>query len=88
MAPDNGFGPAPVADRPAFASHLAFEVQNLDDVIASLGQHNIVIKFGPLARGDGMMQLFVHDPDGYLLEFYSWVEGSEANAPQREAIPS
>lgn len=81
-----GFGPAPVDDRPAFATHLAFQVKDFEATAASMRNHGIEIKVGPLARGDGMMQLFVHDPDCYLLEFYSWVEGSEVGAVIRDAI--
>ena len=81
-----GFGDAVDATRPAFATHLAFEVPDFDEVLATLDQHGYEIKFGPIGRGDGMMQLFIHDPDGYLLEFYSWVEGSEIEAPERGPI--
>ena len=83
-----GFGEAVKAARPAFAAHLAFNVPDFDEVIATLAQYGYEIKFGPIARGDGMMQLFIHDPDGYLLEFYSWVKGSELNTQERGPLES
>ena len=75
-----GFPDAGEAVRTGFATHLAFEVPDFDAVVARLAQYNIEIKGGPLKRGDGVMQLYIHDPDGYLLEFYAWVAGSDANA--------
>lgn len=81
-----GFPDPGVKDRPAYAAHLAFEVQDFDEMVATLEQHGIAIHAGPLARGDGMMQVFIHDPDGYLLEFYGWVGGSEIGAPERGVI--
>ena len=81
-----GFGDAAPAGRPAFATHLAFEVPDFDEVITTLARHGYEIKFGPIGRGDGVMQLFIHDPDGYLLEFYSWIKGSEIDAPERASI--
>lgn len=81
-----GFGGTEIPGRPAFATHLAFEVQDFAEIVASMNQHGVKIKAGPLARGDGMVQIFVNDPDGYLLEFFGWVEGSNASAPEREAI--
>ncbi len=84
--PAPGFGDVEIPDRPAYATHLAVVVDDFDTLLAILDEHNIEIKFGPLARGDGMMQVFIHDPDGYLLEVNCWKEGSEVDAPERSAI--
>lgn len=82
----HGFPDAEIAERPAFAAHVAFEVLDLDEMLVTLEQHGIEIKAGPLARGDGMVQIFIHDFDNYLLEFYCWVDGSEIGAPERRRI--
>ena len=26
----------------------------------------------PRPRGDGVMQLYIRDPDGYVIEFFAW----------------
>lgn len=81
-----GFPDAGKAVRTGLATHLAFEVPDLDQVIARLNQHGVEIKGGPMARGDGVMQVYLHDPDGYMVEFFCWAEGSEIDAPTREAV--
>ncbi len=52
------------------ASHIAFEVDDLEVAQAHLRSHNIVIVGGPRPRGDGVQQLYVLDPDGYVVEFF------------------
>jgi catechol 2,3-dioxygenase-like lactoylglutathione lyase family enzyme len=51
-------------------THLAFEVDNLEDALQCLKTHNIEIVGGPSPRGDGVMQLYVCDPDGYIVELF------------------
>ncbi|GAC1432892.1 MAG: VOC family protein [Ktedonobacteraceae bacterium] len=51
-------------------THLAFEVDNLEVAQKHLRSHNIEIVGGPRPRGDGVMQLYVLDPDGYVIEFF------------------
>jgi len=48
--------------------HICFEVDDLEAMAARFraAGHNIDIKRG---RTDGILQFFVHDPDGTLLEF-------------------
>jgi catechol 2,3-dioxygenase-like lactoylglutathione lyase family enzyme len=76
--------PGPGAQR-GLATHIAFEVDDLAAMQARLKTHGVEI-IGPLQRGDGVLQLYVFDPDSYMLEFFQWVAGSEANAPSREAM--
>jgi catechol 2,3-dioxygenase-like lactoylglutathione lyase family enzyme len=52
-------------------AHAAFEVADLDEAIAHLKAQNIEIAGGPRPRGDGVMQIFICDPDGYIIEFFS-----------------
>ncbi len=52
------------------ATHLAFEVDDLKATQEHLHSHNIEIVGGPRPRGDGVEQLYVLDPDGYVIEFF------------------
>jgi len=83
-----GFLDAGSAVRTGLATHIAFEVPDLNTVKARLEQYGIEIKGGPMPRGDGVMQLYLHDPDGYMLEFFQWVEGREIGAPDRNIVTS
>ncbi len=58
------------AGRTGLATHIAFEVTDLDEFRARLDGHGIGLLGGPLPRGDGVEQLWIQDPDGYLLEFF------------------
>ena len=81
-----GFPDAGAAVSTGLATHLAFEVLDLTVVKARLEQYGVEIKGGPMPRGDGVMQLYLHDPDGYTLEFFQWVDGSEVGAPERTIV--
>ncbi len=52
------------------ATHLAFEVDDLEATQQHLRLHNIEIVGGPRPRGDGVQQLYVLDPDGYVIAFF------------------
>lgn len=53
-------------------SHFAFEVDDLEATIQHLKSHNVEILGGPRPRGDGVQQMYVCDPDGYIVEFFVW----------------
>src|SRR5207244_10368940 len=53
-------------------SHPAFEVENLEATIQHLGALNVEIVGGPRPRGDGVQQIFICDPDGYMIELFIW----------------
>lgn len=53
-------------------SHAAFEVENLEATIQHLGTLNVEIMGGPRPRGDGVQQIFICDPDGYMIELFVW----------------
>jgi catechol 2,3-dioxygenase-like lactoylglutathione lyase family enzyme len=53
-------------------SHPAFEVENLEATIQHLGALNVEIVGGPRPRGDGVQQIFICDPDGYMIELFVW----------------
>ena len=48
--------------------HLAFNVADFDLTLELLDQHGIAITAGPKQRPDGTAQVYVRDPDGYLIE--------------------
>ena len=48
--------------------HLAFQVQNLDDTIASLKQKGVTITDGPTKTSSGSQFIFIDAPDGYEVE--------------------
>ncbi len=54
------------------ATHLAFEVDDLQETVAYLNDKDVQIVGGPRPRGDGVMQLYVCDPDGYVVELFAW----------------
>ena len=48
--------------------HLAFQVENLDDTIASLNSEGIKITDGPTQSSSGSRFIFIDAPDGYEVE--------------------
>ena len=53
-------------------THFAFEVTDLEDTRQYLQNRGILIVGGPRPRGDGVMQMYIRDPDGYIIEFFVW----------------
>lgn len=48
--------------------HLAFQVENLDDTIASLNKKGIRVTDGPTNTSSGSRFIFIDAPDGYEVE--------------------
>ena len=55
-----------------YGAHIAFEVANLEEARRHLQAHNVEIVGGPRPRGDGVLQMYVCDPDGYIVELFVW----------------
>lgn len=53
-------------------AHVAFEVDNLEEAIRHLHAYDVEIVGGPRPRGDGVQQMYVCDPDGYIIELFVW----------------
>jgi catechol 2,3-dioxygenase-like lactoylglutathione lyase family enzyme len=53
-------------------THLAFEVDDLAAAMQHLGDQGVPIVGGPQPRGDGVEQLYICDPDGYVIEIFAW----------------
>ncbi|MEO1440120.1 MAG: VOC family protein [Chloroflexota bacterium] len=79
-----GFEDPGDALKTGLATHLAFEIDDLEALVERLNAHNIEIKGGPMKRGDGAMQMYLRDPDGYTIEFFQWVGEEAAGGPPRE----
>ena len=54
------------------ATHLAFEVDDLDAAMQHLHARGVEIVGGPRPRGDGVQQMYICDPDGYVIELFAW----------------
>lgn len=52
------------------ATHIAFAVDDLEGELARLARLGIEPTAGPLRRGDGVVQAYVRDPDGYIVELF------------------
>jgi lactoylglutathione lyase len=48
--------------------HLAFQVENLDDSIASLNAKGVKVTDGPTQTSSGSRFIFIDAPDGYEIE--------------------
>jgi len=48
--------------------HLAFQVESLDDTIASLNKQGVRVTDGPTTTSSGSRFIFIDAPDGYEVE--------------------
>jgi catechol 2,3-dioxygenase-like lactoylglutathione lyase family enzyme len=70
------------------STHLAFEVDDLDKACGRLERAGVPLIGGPMPRGDGVVQVFFRDPDGYVLELFQWTAEDQSDAPERSPIRS
>jgi catechol 2,3-dioxygenase-like lactoylglutathione lyase family enzyme len=80
-----GFGEAGEGARTGLAHHLGFEVDDVGAIEARLREYGAQIVSGPMKRGDGIVQLYAHDPDGNFLEFFA--RDSASTLPEAERAP-
>src|SRR6266496_5940451 len=52
-------------------SHVAFEVDDLNEAQRHLNTYHIEIVCGPRPRLKGGEQLYICDPDGYVIELFT-----------------
>jgi catechol 2,3-dioxygenase-like lactoylglutathione lyase family enzyme len=52
--------------------HFAFEISDVDEALTELAKCNIPIADGPQQRPDGVKQVYICDPDGHLVELFSF----------------
>jgi glyoxylase I family protein len=70
------------------SSHIALEVEDLAESCVRLEENDVPLVGGPMARGDGVTQVFFLDPDGYVLELFQWTGEDQSNAPERAPVRS
>ena len=51
-----------------FTSHFAIQVDDLEAAVAALETNGGELVGGPRPRGDGVMQAYIADPDGHIVE--------------------
>jgi catechol 2,3-dioxygenase-like lactoylglutathione lyase family enzyme len=68
------------------ATHIALEVDDLDVALARLDEHGVPLIGGPMPRGDGYVQVFMRDPDGYVVELFEYTGEDQSDAPLRAPI--
>ena len=54
-----------------YITHVAFEVDDLEEAQRHIKNYNIHIVCGPRPRFDGKEQLYFCDPDGYAIELFA-----------------
>ncbi|HMQ34090.1 MAG TPA: VOC family protein [Chloroflexaceae bacterium] len=57
--------------RRGYLPHVAFEVPDLEAARRHLERHDVPLAGGPQPRGDGITQLYIRDPDGYVIELFA-----------------
>lgn len=68
------------------ATHIAIEVEDLEAACGRLDEHGVELVGGPMPRGDGVTQVFMRDPDGYVVELFQWTGEDQSDAPLREPM--
>lgn len=48
--------------------HFALQVSDIDATKSELDSRGVKIAMGPVVRPDGVSQIFIIDPDGYVIE--------------------
>jgi catechol 2,3-dioxygenase-like lactoylglutathione lyase family enzyme len=77
--------PGPGA-RAGLAVHLAIEVDDLEAEQVRLESGGVGVFAGPLQRGDGVVQFYVEDPDGHLVELFVRTGADQSSAPLRAPV--
>ena len=57
-----------------YGAHIAFEVADLEAAQQRLRSFDVEIVGGPRQRGDGVMQMYILDPDNYVVELFVFEE--------------
>jgi catechol 2,3-dioxygenase-like lactoylglutathione lyase family enzyme len=68
------------------AAHVALEVDDLDEARARLAAHGVEVFTGPFQRGDGIVQFYVLDPDGHMVEWFTRTGEDQSGAAERAPV--
>jgi len=80
-----GLRPGGKGAETGLATHFAFLVDDVHKMAERAQEMDVPIVGGPMLRGDGILQLYLHDPDRYLIELFQQVESNEG-AVERAAV--
>jgi catechol 2,3-dioxygenase-like lactoylglutathione lyase family enzyme len=68
------------------ATHIAIEVDDLAAAVERLDESGVALAGGPMPRGDGYDQVFLLDPDGYVIELFEHTGADQSDAPPRAPV--
>lgn len=74
------------AQAVGLCAHLALEVDDLDAARERLDRYGVGLVGGPLQRGDGVTQVYVHDPDRHVIELFAHTGESQRGAAGRGPV--
>lgn len=66
-----GFPSDAATDSPGRVTHLAFEIEDARAAAEYLPKRGVPLRGEPRYRPDGPLQVFITDPDGYVIEVFS-----------------
>jgi catechol 2,3-dioxygenase-like lactoylglutathione lyase family enzyme len=70
-----------------YGAHIAFEVDDMDDAQRLIRDRGAEVVGEPRLRGDGITQMYLADPDGYMVELMGPGSSGETDAaPIRTGI--
>jgi catechol 2,3-dioxygenase-like lactoylglutathione lyase family enzyme len=83
-----GAGPADPGAGAArgMTTHLALETEDLAAACNRLAENGVELVGGPMPRGDGYVQVFFKDPDGYVLELFQHTGEDQRDAAARTPV--
>jgi catechol 2,3-dioxygenase-like lactoylglutathione lyase family enzyme len=79
-----GYSPEELAE--GFGSHFAFEVGDLAEAQREVEARGAEVVGRPRPRGDGVVQMYLTDPDGYLVELMATDRSESGDAPVRMGV--
>lgn len=80
-----GYRPEELAE--GYGAHIAFEVDDMDEAQRLVRERGVEVVGEPRPRGDGTTQMYLIDPDGYMVELMGLGSSGEATeAPIRTGV--
>lgn len=80
-----GYRPEELAE--GYGAHFAFEVEDMDEAQRLVRERGAEVVGEPRPRGDGIVQMYLSDPDGYMVELMGPGSSGETDeAPIRTGV--